>query len=120
MAGRDGPREGIRPSLEAIYDRFLRNFTGVGVTKSEHLESLNFEVLLTPEEAYRGCVVPLGVPVFSRCPQFGGSGRDWGVACRYCGQQGMIENEKRLEVRIPPSAPSGRLDNRRRPPWARQ
>jgi molecular chaperone DnaJ len=102
-----GNREGIRPSFEAMYDRFLRNFTGIGVPKSEHLESLNFEVLLTPEEASRGCVVPVGVPVFSRCPQCGGSGHDWAFPCAYCRQQRMIENEEQLRIRIPPMAPSG-------------
>jgi molecular chaperone DnaJ len=102
-----GNREGIRPSFEAMYERFLRNFTGIGVPKSEHLESPNFEVLLTLEEASRGCVVPVGVPVFSRCPQCGGSGHDWVFPCAYCRQQGMIENEEQLRIRIPPMAPSG-------------
>jgi molecular chaperone DnaJ len=102
-----GNREGIRPSFEAMYDRFLRNFTGVGVPKSEHLESLNIEVLLTAEEASRGCVVPVGVPVFIPCPQCGGSGRDWVSPCAYCQRQGMIENEEQLRIRIPPMAPSG-------------
>src|SRR5688572_4745375 len=54
-----GSRDGVRPSFEAMYERFLRNFTGLGVPKSERLEGLNFEVLLTPEEASRGCVVPV-------------------------------------------------------------
>jgi molecular chaperone DnaJ len=104
-----GNREGISPSFEAMYDRFLRNFTGIGIPKSERLESLNFEVLLTREEASRGCVVPVGVPVFTRCPRCGGSGRDWGFACAFCQQQGMIENEERLQIRIPPMAPSGAI-----------
>jgi len=104
-----GNREGIRPSFEAMYDRFLRNFTGIGVPKSERLESLNFEVLLTPEEASRGCVVPIGVPVFSRCPRCGGSGHDWVLPCTYCHQQGMIENERQLHIQIPPIAPSGSI-----------
>jgi len=102
-----GNRDGIRPSFEALYDRFLRNFTGIGVPKSERLEGLNFEVLLTPAEASRGCVVPVGVPVFSRCPQCRGSGRDWVFPCAYCQQRGMIENEESLRVRIPPMVPSG-------------
>jgi DnaJ-class molecular chaperone len=102
-------RDGIRPSFEAMYDRFLRNFTGIGVPKSEQLESLNFEVLLTPEEASRGCVVPVAVPVFSRCPQCGGSGHDGVFPCAYCQQQGMIENEEQLRIRIPPMAPSGSI-----------
>ncbi len=104
-----GNRDGIRPSFEAMYDRFLRNFTGIGVPKSEQLEGLNVEVLLTPEEASRGCVVPIGVPVFSRCPQCGGSGHDWVFPCACCQQQGMIEGEERLRIRIPPMAPSGTI-----------
>jgi molecular chaperone DnaJ len=104
-----GNREGVRPSFEAMYDRFLRNFTGIGVPKWEHLESLNFEVLLTPEEASRGCVVPIGVPVFSRCAQCAGSGHDWVFPCAYCKQQGMIEDEEQLRIRIAPMVPSGSI-----------
>jgi molecular chaperone DnaJ len=104
-----GNPEGIRPSFEALYDRFLRNFTGVGVPKSERLEGLNIEVLLTPEEALRGCIVPVGVPVFSRCPECGGSGRDWLFPCACCREQGMIETEENVRVRIPPMVPSGSI-----------
>lgn len=103
-----GHPETIRPSFEAMYDRFLRNYTGIGIPKAEHPERLNFEVLLTPEEAARGCVVPVGVPVFSRCPWCGGSGRDWAFACAHC-QQGMIEKEELLEIRVPPMVPSGTI-----------
>jgi molecular chaperone DnaJ len=104
-----GNPEGARPSFEAMYDRFLRNFTGIAVPKSEQAEGLNFEVVLTPEEASRGCVVPIGVPVFTRCPQCGGSGRDWVFPCVYCQQQGMIENAEVVRIRIPPMAPSGSI-----------
>ena len=104
-----GNRDGLSPSFAAMHDRFLRNFTGIGVPKSERLESLTFEVLLTPEEAARGCIVPVGVPVFGRCPQCGGSGHDWVLACPYCQQQGMIESEEQLRIRIPPMAPSGSI-----------
>jgi molecular chaperone DnaJ/curved DNA-binding protein len=104
-----GNPESIRPSFEAMYDRFLRNFTGLAVPKSERLEGLNFEVLLTQEEAARGCVVPVGVPVFRRCPQCAGSGRDWLSPCMHCQQQGMIEEEALLRIRIPPMAPPGSI-----------
>ena len=102
-----GNPESIRPSFEAMYDRFLRNFTGLGIPKSEHLEDLNFEVLLTHEEASHGCAVPVEVPVFGRCPACGGSGRDWLFPCAFCQQQGMIESEAIVQVRIPPMTPSG-------------
>jgi len=99
--------ESIRPSFESMKDRFLRNFTGTRVPKSERLEALEVEVMLTTEEAFRGCVVPVGVPVFRRCPRCGGSGRDWVFPCAYCQQQGMIETEELAPVRIPPMSRSG-------------
>jgi molecular chaperone DnaJ len=99
--------ESIRPSFEAMYDRFRRNFTGIGVPKSERLEALNIEVLLTPEEARHGCGLPIGIPVFRRCPDCGGSGRDWLFPCLACGQQGTIEQEQVVRVRIPPMTRSG-------------
>jgi molecular chaperone DnaJ len=104
-----GNREGIRPSFEAMFDRFRRNFTGIGVPKSEHLESLDLEAVLTLEEASRGCVFAVGVPVFSPCPQCGGSGRDWVFPCAYCEQQGMLEAEELVRVQIPPGVPSGSI-----------
>jgi DnaJ-class molecular chaperone len=104
-----GDAASIRPSFEAMYDRFRRNFTGVAVPKSEHLEALDIEVVLTPEEGRRGCALPIGVPVFQRCYQCGGSGRDWPFPCLACGQQGTIEVEQIVRVRIPPMAPSGSI-----------
>jgi DnaJ-class molecular chaperone len=104
-----GNPEEIRPSFEAMFARFLRNFTGIGAPKSEQLEALNFEVLLTPEEALRGCIVPVGVPMFSRCPRCGGSGRDWLFPCVYCQGRGMLETEEIVRIRIPPMAPRGSI-----------
>jgi DnaJ-class molecular chaperone len=102
-----GNPEGVFPSFEALHDRFLRNFTGLRVPKSEHVEALDFEVLLKPEEASHGCVVPIEVPVFRRCLNCGGSGRDWASSCAYCRQKGMIETEEVVRIRIPPLASSG-------------
>jgi len=102
-----GEPEAISPSFEAMYERFQRNFTGVGVPKSEHLEALNFEVFLTPAESAWGCVVPLGVPVFLRCPHCGGLGHDGWFPCIHCRQQGLVEFEQTVRIRIPPLLPSG-------------
>ena len=97
--------ETICPSFEPLFERFLRNFTGERVPKSERLESLNVEVILSPEEAARGVAVPIGVPVFYTCPQCGGSGRDWLFPCIDCNAQGMIEQEATVRIRIPPMIP---------------
>jgi molecular chaperone DnaJ len=54
-------------------------------------------------------VLPIGVPVFRPCPECGGSGRDWLFPCQACGQQGTIEDEAIMRVRIPPRARSGSI-----------
>ncbi|HSE89712.1 MAG TPA: hypothetical protein VLJ79_26095 [Candidatus Binatia bacterium] len=88
-----------------MFERFLRNFTGEGIPKGERLEALNVEVTLSPEEAARGVVVPVGVPVFYTCPECGGSGRHWLFPCVNCNAQGIIEEEKTVRVHIPGMAP---------------
>jgi DnaJ-class molecular chaperone len=92
----------FRPSFESLFDRFVRNFTGEGIPKGERLESLNVEVILSPDEAARGGTISMGIPVFYDCPQCGGSGRDWLFPCINCSAQGIIEGEKKVRVPIPP------------------
>jgi DnaJ-class molecular chaperone len=92
----------IRPSFDALFDRMLRNFTGIEVSKGERIEDLNVEVVLSPPEAARGVLAPIGVPVFRPCSLCSGSGRDWLAPCMACGGQGMIEHEMTVPVRIPP------------------
>jgi molecular chaperone DnaJ len=82
---------------------------GEAIRASDHLEGLNIEVVLTPTEWRRGGVLPIGVPVFRPCPACGGSGRDWLFPCLTCGQQGTIEDEAIMRVRIPPRARSGSI-----------
>jgi molecular chaperone DnaJ len=93
--------ETIRPSFEPLFERFLRNFTGERIPKGERLESLNVEVILSPEEAAGGVAIPVGVPVFFNCRQCGGSGRDWLFPCIDCNAQGIIEAEETVRVYIP-------------------
>jgi molecular chaperone DnaJ len=61
-----GAPEAVHTSFAALYDRFLRNFTGHGVPRSERVEPLGFDVVLTPDEAASGGVIPVAVPVFAR------------------------------------------------------
>jgi len=96
--------ETIRPSFESMFDRFVRNFTGEGIPKGERLESLNVEVIISPDEAAGGVTVPVGVPVFYACPQCGGSGHVSLYPCLTCDTQGILEGEETLAVRIPPIA----------------
>lgn len=94
--------QSIRPSFDAIADRILRNFGGVDVPKSERIEDLNVEVILTPMEATRGVNAPVAIPVFRTCWSCQGSGREWFFPCLSCAGQGRTEEHKTLSVRIPP------------------
>ena len=92
----------ICPSFDALFDRILRNFSGIGVTKAERIEDLNIEVILTPTEAARGVTAPIEVPVFRTCWSCHGTGREWLFPCVACAGRGMIEEYETVSVRIPP------------------
>jgi hypothetical protein len=57
----------VRPSFDALLERVSRNFTGIGLPKTEGPEGLTVEVILTPEEAPRGVEVPIAVPGVESC-----------------------------------------------------
>jgi molecular chaperone DnaJ len=92
----------IRPSFDALFDRILRNFSDIGMTKAERIEDLNIEVILTPMEAARGVVIPIEVPVFRTCWSCHGTGREWLFPCVACAGHGMIEEHETVSVRMPP------------------
>lgn len=102
-----GEPDGIRPSFEALRDRFERNFTGVAVPKSERAEALALQVVLTPAEARRGCLVPILVPAHQRCPHCAGDGFVWGRACSTCGATGWLAGQRPVVVHVPALTPSG-------------
>jgi molecular chaperone DnaJ len=99
----------IYPSGEALVERLLRNFTGLGIPKGEQREGLQVEIILTPEEERRGGILPLGIPIFSPCSVCGGSGREWLFPCTYCREQGMIKEEKRVRLHLPPMVRDGTI-----------
>jgi DnaJ-class molecular chaperone len=104
-----GQPESVRPSFDALYERLLRNFTGIGVPKGERVEGLNIEIVLNPEEAARGVVVPIEVPTFHRCPFCDGTGYEWVFPCSYCLEQGMVERGETVRVRVPPNVETGTI-----------
>lgn len=97
----------VQPSFAELFDRYIRNFTGVGVPKAEREEGLNIEVVLTPEEAVRGGLLPVALPVFRRCPVCGGTGEDWLFPCMECHAQGLIERRETVKIEIPPGVRPG-------------
>jgi len=105
----EGEHTEVRPSAEALLDRLLRGFRGDEEPKSEHEEPLEFELLLNPEEAEHGVLVPFEVPVLRSCGWCGGSGSDWGVPCRVCDASGSLLDRETVHVRIPSGVRSGTI-----------
>jgi len=102
-----GRADEIRPSRDAMFDRLVRNFTRIGVPKSEQVEPLHCDVVLSPEEAVRGGVLPIAVPVFEACTECGGSGYTWLFPCLHCGQSGVVEEAVTVRLGIPPMVRAG-------------
>jgi DnaJ-class molecular chaperone len=86
-----------------------RDFAGARAPGSGHVEGLNIEVVLTPEEWRQGGWLPIAVPVSRRCPACHGSGQDWLFPCLACRQQGTIEEEQIARFRIPPLTRPGSI-----------
>jgi DnaJ-class molecular chaperone len=92
----------VRPSFDALLERLFRNFTGIGVPKTEGAERLTVEVILTPAEAVRGVEVPIAAPAIESCVECGGSGRVWLFPCASCHGQGLIGTEEVVRIQVPP------------------
>jgi DnaJ-class molecular chaperone len=91
-----------RPTVEEeFFDWTARHFMGVHLPKSGRAEHLNVEVVLSPNEAERGGILPIRVPIFVPCPFCGGTGRDWLYPCVSCGAHGIIQDEESVRIRIP-------------------
>ncbi|RMF86597.1 MAG: J domain-containing protein [Nitrospinota bacterium] len=73
----------------------------------EYTHRLNVEIILSPEEAASGGVLPLSVPLSSRCPVCRGTGQEWLFVCTHCRGEGMVTSEEVVQVRIPPRVRDG-------------
>ena len=92
----------VRPSFDALLERVFRNFTGIGVPKTEGPEGLTVEVILTAEEAARAIEVPIAMPRVESCNECGGVGRVWLFPCNSCRGQGLIITERIVRIQVPP------------------
>jgi molecular chaperone DnaJ len=96
-------------AVAEMFDRVMRNFTGIGVPKAERRRALDLELIMSEEEAERGCAVSIGVPTSAECVACGGSGRQWLYPCKPCGESGFVEDELPVTIRIPPLVADGTI-----------
>ncbi len=101
-----GAFEHVFPSLDALFDRVARATTGYGRPKGGGVETLTVEVVVSPQQARRGGIVEVSVPVFARCGWCDGSGRELWSLCRACGGRGV----RGQHVAVPVSLAAGVRD----------
>jgi len=107
---RAGTRSGAaslqcRSEMEAFFggippDPFGRVSAGGG-------RDLYCEVVLTPEEAFRGGLFPLRIPVYEACAACGGVGHQHVFFCPTCRGAGHILAERSVSLCIPPRTRTG-------------
>jgi len=91
----------IQPSFEQLFDRLWSNFTVLTRPKAESIESLNVEILLSPEEALRGGQVRVFIPSQFKCPACEGHGGVGPFECWRCHGRGIVVGEYPLFVSFP-------------------
>jgi len=97
------------PSLEEILGRIERNFSGLGVPKSERTAPLDLTLVLSPEEAARGGLLRFTVPVYYPCPACHGSGDAWPLVCQSCSGHGMVIEREQVAVHVPTLVEDGTI-----------
>src|SRR5512132_4383347 len=90
------------PSVSNVLDRMRDSFFA-----GAHGVTLSAEVVLTPQEAFWGALVPLEVPLRHTCPRCGGRGEVWNEWCAACGGVGELPAVHELRLRFPAGVREG-------------
>jgi molecular chaperone DnaJ len=90
------------PSVASVLDRMRHSFFGPAVSAN-----LSAEIIVTPQEAFWGTVVPLGVPLRRTCPRCGGRGETWEECCTVCEGDGEVASLHQMQLRVPAGVHEG-------------
>jgi DnaJ-class molecular chaperone len=93
--------ETFLPTYEELFDRFWSNFTSLTRPKAEKIESLNLEVILSPQEALSGGEVRVSVPACIACPSCNGKGGVGPYECWRCEGRGLVIQEIPIQISYP-------------------
>jgi molecular chaperone DnaJ len=90
------------PSVSSLLDRMRHSFFGAAP-----MVGLSAEIVLSPQEAFWGTTVPLGVPLRRTCDRCGGRGETWNEWCAACGGDGEISAPHEMRLRVPAGVREG-------------
>jgi len=97
------------PSVGRAVERMRVSFHGerAGEDVTDAPEPVRAEICLSPDEASRGAVVPLAIPVRALCEPCGGRGEIWSEPCAHCGGTGTSLVQHAVRVPVRPGVPDG-------------
>lgn len=84
------------PSFSSVLDAMRDSFFGTAP-----VASLSAEIVVSPQEAFRGTTVALDLPMRRTCPTCGGRGEVWTDWCIACGGSGEVDAIHEMRLRIP-------------------
>ena len=95
-----------RPSRDDVMRAFNRAYLGP-MPKARPMREVGVEVVLSPEQAQSGGVIPFSIPAATPCPSCRGTGRTGFFHCDACGGAGATWAEARVDVVVPRGTPAG-------------
>jgi molecular chaperone DnaJ len=90
------------PSVASVLDRMRESFFG-GAPEA----TLSAEIVVSPQEAFWGVLVPLHVPLRRTCLRCGGRGEVWSDWCSACGGVGDVSAAHEMRLRVPAGVREG-------------
>jgi DnaJ domain len=90
------------PSVSTVLDRMRHAFFG-----DRRASRQVPDILVTPQEAFWGAVIPIALPIQRTCTHCGGRGEVWSEWCATCGGGGELPARHQLQLRIPAGVHDG-------------
>jgi molecular chaperone DnaJ len=88
--------------LDHFFEGWVPGFFTHRLGRAPMAKDLYMEVILTPEEAIRGGVFPVAVPVMAGCPRCEGD-----PFCPVCRGRGAVQARREFNLTIPPRTADG-------------
>ena len=98
---------GMPSMMDDFFEGFVPGFYRNRSPARSPNKDLYMEILLSPEEAQRGGIFPVTLPVWEPCPECGQSGWWDEFDCPACLGNGAVESIREFKLAIPPHTQHG-------------